>query len=314
MPVNLTLRQIQAFLAVARNGSYVKASRAIGLSQPAVTANVRQLEQCLGVRVFDRTTRSVRLTSEGQGFLAVADRLMGDLGAAVVDIRNLSEKRQGRVVVACLPSVAVQLIGPLMRRFAARYPGVAINLYDGDALEVRQRVQSQQADFGIGNDSPRDGELEFVPLLRDRFCVVCNRQHPLARRRAVRLRDLEAFPFVALGPTSGTRQILDAALLGAELRLNIVCETKQISTLAGIIRAGLGVSVMPEVCVANFVAAGLVTKRLVDPPVERDLGLLLRRGRTLSPAAASFRDAVVEQLPVRWSEFATRLYPRERAQ
>src|SRR6185437_8349024 len=161
MPINMTLRQIEAFVAVARNESYIGAARVIGLSQPAVTASIRQLEAVLRVRLFDRTTRSVRLTEQGRGFFPVAERLLGDLDGAVANIRALGEMQHGRVVVACLPSVAVRLVGPVMRRFAARYPGIAVKLYDGDALDVAHRVRAQEADLGITNYAQHYPEIDY---------------------------------------------------------------------------------------------------------------------------------------------------------
>lgn len=308
MQINVTLRQIRAFVAVARSESYIKASRIVGLSQPALTANVRQLETLLGVRLLDRTTRSVRLTNEGRGFFSVAERLLDDLESAVDGVRALSELRHGRIVVACLPSVAVRLVGPLMRRFATRYPGITVKLYDGDALDVADRVRSQEADLGITSYSEDYPEIDYVRFLRDRLCVVCARDHHLAKSKSISLAALESYPFVVLGPTSGTRQVLDQALVRAGVRLNIVCETKQISTVIGMVKAGMGISIVPEVCVPGTGSAGLVVKPLSAPSIERDIGLLTRRGRSLSPAAARFRQEILKQAPQHWKDFATRFY------
>lgn len=306
--MNVTLRQLQVFVAVAQNESYIKASRIIGLSQPAATTNIRQLEEGLGVRLLDRTTRSVRLTNEGRGFLSVAERVIADLNGAIVDIQAVGERQRGRVVVACLPSIAVRLVSPLMRAFANRHPGIVIKLYDGDARDVAYRVGFQEADFGLSGYWRSAPETEFVPLLRDRFCVVHAKGHPLERSRSIRLKDLEAYPFLALGPTTGTRQVVDEAAVKADVHLNVVCETMQISTLTGMLRHGIGVSVLPEAWVPNDRAAGLFARPLVKPSVERDLGLVLRRGRSLSPAAESFRDAIIEAIPNVWKRFTTRFY------
>jgi LysR family transcriptional regulator, carnitine catabolism transcriptional activator len=308
MLINITLRQLQSFVTVALNESYTKASRVIGLSQPAITANVRQLETLLRVRLLDRTTRSVRLTNEGRGFFSVAERLLGELDSAVAGIRALNDMQHGRLVVACLPSVAVRLVGPLMGRFALRYPGITIKLYDGDALDVAERVRSREADLGITSYSQEYSEIDYVPLLRDRLCVACTKDHPLAKSRSIRLKDLERYPFVVLGPTSGTRQVLDEALVKAGVRLNIVCETKQISTVTGMVKAGIGISIVPEVCIPSTGPTGLAAKLLSAPRIERDIGVLTSRAHTLSPAAARFREEVVKEIPRYWKDFATQFY------
>lgn len=306
MLINLTLRQLQAFVAVARNESFTKASRAVGISQPALTANVRLIEGTLGVRLFDRTTRSVRLTEQGRNFVAVAERVIADLGAAIASARELGERHRGRVEVACLPSVAVQLVGPLMRAFGERYPGVTIKLYDGDAESVARRVHMKEADFGVSSYHEGEFDLAFVPLVRDRFCVVCRDDHPLARKSSVKLKELEAYPFIAMGTDAGTRRIVDRAAIKADVSLNVVCEIKQLSTLSGMVAAGIGVSILPEACMPNLGQSRLVACKLAAPGIERDLGLVLRRGQALSPGAESFRDLILANIAARWKSFTTR--------
>ncbi|HLI10791.1 MAG TPA: LysR family transcriptional regulator [Alphaproteobacteria bacterium] len=305
MLINVTLRQLQVFVAVAQNQSYTRASRLIGISQPALTGNVRQLEAILDVRLLDRTTRMVRLTNEGQSFLPVAERLISDLQAAIADIRDSAEHVRGRVEVACLPSVAVQLIGPLMLRFRERYPGLVIKVYDGDAQSVARQVLMKEADFGVSSYYDDEPELDFIPLIRDRFCVICHRDHPLARKRMVRLKDLEAYPFIAMGTNTGTRRIVDNAAIRAHVKLNITCEAKQLSTLSGMVAVGIGVSILPEACLSNLTQQDLATCKLIAPAVERELGLMLRRGRTLGLGAQSFRDFIIENIGAYWKDFAT---------
>jgi LysR family carnitine catabolism transcriptional activator len=307
--INITFRQLQAFQEVARSGSFIKAAEAVGLSQPTLSAHVQHLESFLGVRLLDRATRNVQLTREGQEFFAATERLLGDLTTTISDVRALGEQRRGRVVVACLPSVAIQLVGPVIRRFASTHPGVRVNLFDGDAQSVAERVRMKEADFGFTGGRPdADFMLEFSPVLRDGFSAVCPRKHPLARHPTVRLRDVSRFPFIAMGPGTGTRQIVYEAAVKADVRLNTVCEIAQLSSLAGMIRAGMGVSILPDACVSVVGQSGLAFRRLVEPTVERDVGLITRKGRSLSPAAEGFYQELLRQLPDRWKEFAIRYY------
>ena len=303
MFINVTLRQLEAFVAVAEQASYVKAARRLGLSQPALTANVLRLEELLGVRLLDRSTRVVALTDAGDEFLAAIRRVLTDLAGAIGDMRGLGERRRGRAVLACLPSVATRLVVPAMREFLCRYRGVAVRIFDGDATSVARRVRMREADFGISSAPEPNQGLEFTPLLRDRCCAVCAANHPLASLRRVRLADLAGYPFLALGPTTGARRILDQAAARADLRLDIVCEIGQLSTLCGMIETGVGVSVLPEACLPRRAKGGIVALPLVEPVVERDLGLVTIKGRTLSPAAASFCELLVEQLPQVWRRF-----------
>lgn len=308
MVINVTLRQIEAFVAVAEHRSYIKASRVARVSQPALTASIQRLEDLLGVRLFDRTTRTVALTGAGANFLIPIRRVLDDLGGAISDMQEAGERRRGRVILACLPSVAARLAGPTMKKFLRRYPGVQVKIFDGDATSVARRVQMREADFGISSAPEADEGLEFTPLLRDRCCVVCAGDHPLAAARRVRLRDLANYPFLTLGPTSGARRIIDQATTKADVRLNIICELGQLSTLCGMIESGIGISVLPEASLPTIRHGRIVARKLDRPVVERDIGLVRIAGRTLSPAANSFRELLVEELPRVWRHFTVEYY------
>src|SRR5690349_2441616 len=149
MVISLTLRQLEAFVAVAENGSYTKAARFLRMSQPGLTANILRLEDHLGVRLFDRTTRSVELTSAGADLLHPIRRLLEDLSQTISDMQGLSDRRRGRVVFACLPSIAARLVGPALQNFLTSFPGITVKIIDGDATNVASRVRTREADFGI---------------------------------------------------------------------------------------------------------------------------------------------------------------------
>jgi LysR family transcriptional regulator, carnitine catabolism transcriptional activator len=309
MVISLTLRQLEAFVAVAENGSYTKAARVLRMSQPGLTANILRLEDHLGVRLFDRTTRSVELTSAGADLLHPIRRLLEDLSQTISDMQGLSDRRRGRVVFACLPSIAARLVGPALQNFLMSFPGITVKIIDGDATNVASRVRTREADFGITSTPDIDDEIEFTPLLRDRCCVVCSADHALASAREVRLKDLAAYPFLTLGRTTGARRILDQVTAKADVHLNVICEIGQLSTLCGMIETGVGVSILPEASLPTIGRGGITARKLVDPVVERDLGLLTIRGRRLSPAADAFRALLLNQLPKVWRHFTVQRYP-----
>lgn len=310
MVMSVTLRQLEAFVAVAEHGSYIKAARALGISQPGLTASILRLEDLLGVRLFDRTTRSVALTAAGADFLLPIRRVLGDLGLAVEDLRDIGQRGRGRVVFACLPSIAARLVGPTMRQFVRRYPGVAVKIFDGDAASVARRVRMREADFGISSTPDPDPDIDYRPLLRDRCCAVSASDHPLARASSVAFAELARHPILTLGPATGVRRILDQAASETRVRLDIVCEIAQISTLCGLIATGIGISVLPEASLPVEPHNGIVARPLVNPVIERDLGLVTIKGRALSPAAESFRDLLVDALPAVWRPFTAVFYPR----
>ena len=136
--MNFTLRELEAFLGVARFGNFTRAARSLHMSQPALTVRIRHLEDALGVRLLDRTTRSVALTQVGREFLPVVERVLGEIDAVAVNARELAGKRRGLVTVAALPSIASTLLPATVAAFKTSHPGITVRLRDA----VAQRVVS----------------------------------------------------------------------------------------------------------------------------------------------------------------------------
>lgn len=286
---------MQIFVSVARNKSYNKAATAIHLSQPAITANIQELERRLGVRLLDRTTKHVRLTNEGEEFYGAVERFLDDLDIAIKNMESISEKRRGRLTIACLPSVAVELVSPAARKFAMQYPAVAVRILDGNEASVIESVHGQKVDFGVSGYRDNLSELVFTPLARDYFAAVFEKSHPLAHKSVVRLEDVCVYPFIVMGRMTGIRQKVDHATIRSNVRLNVVSEAEQISTVLGLVRNRIGVSILPESC-ASLSAEDLVFKRLTEPEIERDLGLITRKGRKLPPSASQFLEMVRDEI------------------
>ena len=148
--INLSLHQLEAFVGVARYGGFTRAAERLFTSQPGLTLLIRQLEEELQVRLFDRTTRRVELTSAGLELLPVAERVFAELELTVQNLRDLGNVRRGRVVVAALPSLSATLLPQALALFNTQYPDVKVLLRDGAAGEIVEMVRAGHADFGVG--------------------------------------------------------------------------------------------------------------------------------------------------------------------
>jgi DNA-binding transcriptional LysR family regulator len=300
--MDATLKHLRIFVEVARQGSFTRAAKRLSLSQPALTIAIGQFEEILGIRLFDRTTRRVSPTPDGESFMVTAERLLEDFDSAVADIRAVAERRRGRVGIAALPSVAMGLLPAVLARFTAAYPGVRVQLHDANAAGIQRQVRRSEVDFGIGSQWEPDDELEFAPLIRDRFAMVCRADHELAARKGrLAWRRLDGHTFLGLGRDTGIRPLL---LSVKDLPAVIQApkfEVSNIATLEGMLEAGLGITALPLLAVHGMRAGGLVWRPLDEPVVEREICLITRRGRSLSPAAESMRDLVVEHLPKKWA-------------
>lgn len=291
--MTVTIQNLRAFLAVGSVLNFTRAAAELGLSQPALTMNVRQLEDELGVSLFDRTTRSVAMTAEGAQLLPMARSLVEEFDNTVTDMRHFGERRRGSLVIACPEGVAVRIVVPVIRTFAELYPGITVNLLDGDANSVRLHMRDREADLGVSGYWEDTPDYVFEPFTEDCCCLVCRRDDPLAGMEEPRLGDLKGRPFLSLNRNAGVRRLIDREALRMGVRLNRRFEIARLSTLLGLVEAGLGVTVLPKLAIPS-IPANLHVRPLRDQNMSYPIGIITRRGKALSPAAASFRSALME--------------------
>ncbi len=299
--MNVTVKHLRSFVAVATHGNFTRAAEALSLSQPALTITVSQFEDMVGVKLFDRTTRRVRLTAEGADFLPSAVRLIEDFDGVISGMRDVAKRRRGRIGVAALPSVAVRLLPDTVARYCRRYPSIGVHMHDDNASGVGQKVRRGEVDFGLASRWEPIDDLSFRPLIKDSFCMVCRADHELAKGRgSLTWRDLAGYDFLGMAADTGIQQLLGGVKdLPANLR-GPKFEVSNVATLNGMLGAGLGITVLPALAVPVQHAPKLVFRHLTRPVVQREICLITRRGRSLSPAAQGLRDMIVESFPGRW--------------
>lgn len=290
MAINFDLNDLVAFRAVAELANFRKAAETVHLSQPAFSRRIGKLEQALGVRLLERTTRRVTLTAVGRDFERKVRELLDDLDSTLLGIRGVAATRMGEVTVACIPSTVYYYLSQVIRRYHERSPRVRVKVHDAGANEVLAAVARGEADFGINFTGAQEGDLEFEPLVEERFVAACRRDHPLARLRRVSWSQLGAYDYISVGRTSGNRVLLDQALAGVRDRPHAIYEVQHVTTTLGLVEAGLGVAAVPAMAMPGPDHPLLVSVPLVDPVVTRKVGLIRRRGRSLSPAAKQLYD------------------------
>ena len=285
--MNLTLRDLEAFLGVARFGSFTRAARSLNMSQPALTVRIHHLEDALGVRLIDRTTRSVSLTPVGREFLPSAERVLGEIDAVAVSMRDLAGGRRGVVTIAALPSVAATLLPSAIVAFKSERPDITVRLRDGAGERVISLVKSGEADFGIGSPTRRDADLRVSPLTTDPLGIAFAPGHPLERRKHVRLRDLAGCPLILLDTESSVRVLIERAFAAIGRSVRPAYEASYLPTALGLAKAGLGVAVIA------YSASGVVAARaagLRTRVIEH--GLIENARHPLSPAAQQLATAL----------------------
>lgn len=294
MALNFDLNDLQAFRAVAEMGSFRKAAESIHLSQPAFSRRIEKLEEALGVRLLDRTTRSVSLTAVGREFDRKVQALLTDLDATLLGIRGVAATRMSEVTVAGVPSTVYYHLSQVVSRYHQRYPRVRVRIIDASAGDVLAAVSGGEADFGLNFIGGQEPEIEFRTLLEERFVAAVRRDHELARRRKVSWSELANHDFISVSRSSGNRLLIDQALAGLAQRPQSIFEAQHVTTLLGLVEAGLGVAAVPSLAMPGPRHPLLVSVPLVDPVITRKVGLIRRKGRALAPAAQQLYDLLLE--------------------
>lgn len=291
----VTLRHLRAFLALSHERHFTRAAARMHLSQPAFSALIRALEAELGLQLFDRTTRQVALTPEGVQFEPAARRALGEVDAALAFARERAALERGRVSIALLPSLAADWLPPVLVSFRAAHPGIETEVHDVLSDACVEHVLSGRADFALAATRAATRDLQAERFCSDDFHLVCRADHPLARVERLRAADLARHPFIQMSRTSSVRQSLEQGLRSAPLQT--VMEVDQLATVMGMVRAGVGISVVPAMTLFHFTGTGIVARRLPLRGLRRTLYLITRRERSLSRAAAAFKALALASRP-----------------
>lgn len=295
--MNVTLRQLRAFVAVARTGSFTLAAESLHVTQSALSGLIKELEQSLGMRLVDRSTRRIHLSDVGRDLFPLVDKILHDLDAVLGEVANLKTLKKGTVRVAAPQLMSCTLLPEVIAAFTARHPAIRILLADSPVENVASRVLSGEVDFGIGPERDTHSEIEAATLFELPFMAVAPAGHPLVQRASVRWADLADYPLISLGGEFAER--LAADLHTAARDLSADAKVSFMSTAFSMVSAGLGVTVCIPYAGSLVKLYRLKMRPLVDPVVTRRFFVLGRAGRSLSPAAQSFRDFLFEQIEKR---------------
>jgi DNA-binding transcriptional LysR family regulator len=292
--MNVTLRQLRVFVEVAHRRSFTTAARHLHLTQSALSHLMRELESQLGVRVIDRDTRNFALTAAGTELLQNAERILSEVDQTVSGLRDLVAKRRGRVTVAAPPVLAASLLPAAIARFKAEHPGVTVRLLDVLTGQILEAVRSGEADFGVGTFRKSEPEVELDTLYEDRLVAVLPCASPLAGRRRLAWKDLRDAPLVMMSSASAFHYLVDHAASEAGLTAAPAYEVGYMGTAIALVEAGLGIAVLPAYAGSMIDTRKAAVRPVDSPAVTREVSIVTRAGRSLSPAAQQFTDVLRE--------------------
>ena len=283
--LNATIKHLRAFLSVARNRSFTRAALELHLSQPSLTMIIRQLEDIVGAGLFERTTRTIALTPEGNDLVPTAERLVYDFDLAIQDIQATATRRRGRIGVALVHAVATKVMPHVLQSFTVDHPGIRMHLRDGNSAEVRRRVRRNEVDVGFCSKSEDDPELDFKPLFRDQMGLLLRRDHPIAKvRTPLQWADLEGLDFIGLTQDTATAPLLSQLPTMTTAMAAPRFQVSMNSTLWALLESGIGITTVPALAVFGGAGGDLIFRQINDPVIWRTVYVVTRRGRSLVPA------------------------------
>lgn len=280
----LDLDQLRAFVTVAARQSFRAAADELHLSPPALSRRIERLEERVGARLLERTSRSVKLSAVGEAFLDRVRDALEDLDAAVLGVHELSSGHQGRITVAAVPTAASGFVPQALGRWLRDYPQVTLRLLDGSLQDTTLSVLGGQADLGVGFADTQVAGLQYAPLGRDPYVLAVPAGHAWAAQTQVELAELGRVALVGLAAGSGNRQLLDTQLRARGLDLTPRHEAAHLQAVLGLVSAGLGPALVPRLAV-HQAPPGVRVLDLLGEPLSRDMAVFWSASRRLTPLA-----------------------------
>ena len=292
---NITLKQLRAFTVVAREGSFTRASEKLHVTQSTLTTSIKTLENEVGLRLLDRSTRAVALTAQGLQFLPAAERMLRDLNESLDELHSSATRQRGSAVVAAAASFINYVMSPAVVHMAASYPGITVRMREETTEGVCKHVLSGEADFGVTTLFQPVALLDSALILTDEYGAVYQDGCGLPTdARSLPWSGLASFTMVALHPSNGIRALVDLHPRIAARYKKPGYEVGSMSSLLPLLERGLGYAALPALAAQPLVSAGLRFTPLKSPILKRKLFVVKKRGRTLSPSATALLEAMTQ--------------------
>jgi LysR family cyn operon transcriptional activator len=279
-------------LAVADNGGFTRAAEALHVSQPTLSQQIRQLEETLGVVLFDRTSRTVRPTDAGQAYIECARRVLVELAAGKRALHDVKDLSRGTLRLAMTPTFMAYLVGPLVRDYTVRYPNIHLEIFELSMGDIETGLADDSLDIAIAFDGVRNAEIESIPAFSETLGIMVGRNHPLWERlTALSLGEVAQLEFALLTKDFVTRTRIDEYFTQEHITPKVVIEVNSVNTLLEVIRHTAIATFLPE-------PIATVDRALCKIPLVRDAPtrgavLLRRKNNYHSAASVAFMDLVL---------------------
>ncbi|WP_367084144.1 transcriptional regulator CynR [Pseudomonas sp. HOU2] len=289
----MLLRHLRYLLAVADHGGFTRAAEALHVSQPTLSQQIRQLEESLGVNLFDRTSRTVRATDAGEAYIECARRVLLELEAGKRALHDVKDLSRGSLRLAMTPTFMAYLVGPLVRDFTARYPGIHLQIFELSMDDIEAGLADDSLDVAIAFTPVRNPDIECIPAFTETLGIMVGREHPLYESTSVlKASDLAHLDFALLAPDFITRLSIDEYFRQQGITPQVRIEVNSVSTLLEVVRYSPMATMLPEAIASEDRALRRLSVENEAP--QRGAALLRRRNNYHSAAAVAFMNLVLQ--------------------
>ncbi len=311
--MHLTLRQLKVFESVARHLNYTRAAAELHLTQPAVSMQVKQLEQSLGTALFEQLGKRIHLTEAGREVLSYARTITQQLDELEAVLNRQKGLAGGRLRIS-VATTANYFVPTLLGSFSRRYPEVTVSLDVTNRESLLQQLSENLVDLVIMGRPPAEADVEAEVFLENPLVIVAPPEHPLARMKKIPLKRLQEETFLVREPGSGTRIAMERFFSERGMYLKTGMEVGSNEAIKQSVQAGLGLGLLSRATVDQELTLGqLVVLDVAEFPIMRHWYMVHRRGKRLSPVAQAFRDFVLSEAKQLLARDLPRPKPRRRA-
>ena len=281
--------QLSYFKKVAETRSISRAAEALLITQPAVSRQIRSLEEELGTKLFDRIGRKVLLTRAGENLLEHAGRILRSVQEAKTSVHDMSRECSGELVIGASDHISLHRLPDILKAYIAAYPGVDLKLRCHRSETITGMVHNNLVDLGVITLPPAEHGLVSKLIWADPMSLVFPRKHPLHMIKTIRLRDITPYGMILPEAGTTTRKMIDAAFMRKNISANVTMEVAYIETIKVLVKVGLGISILPDKAVEDEIRRGTMVKAAIhDAQFSRDLGVLYLKDKFLSRPAVEF--------------------------
>lgn len=284
----MDINQLEVLIAVAREKSFSRAADVLGRTQPAVSQAVRRLEQEIGEKLFDRSSKDGTLTAAGELLVDYARQMMNLRHAANTALREMRNLQNGKVTISANEHTVFYLL-PVIEVFRRRHPAIKIEVQRGVASRIPEQITAREVELGVISFKPNDASLRSVSVLNDELVLIVAPSHRFADRSAVSIRDLADETFIAHNALSPYRKKVIETFDKYDTRLNISVELPSLEAIKRLVESGAGIALVPKLTAKSEIAAGqLVGLSVKEMKLERKLNIVYRKNSVLSHASQEF--------------------------